>query len=114
MLKVGHVTNQGGALSQAPSKLGKVPISFEGVELRTDGGAKRVINWPEQHKKNGIAKNNETGRRYKRMVRIMKSINDLTENPVPGFLLECLMWNVPNQYCTQATYEQSLRARACP
>ncbi|MGX9355023.1 nucleotidyltransferase domain-containing protein [Roseobacteraceae bacterium S113] len=83
---------------------------IEGAELRTDNESRRVINWPDQHKENGVAKNNATGRRYKRMVRIVKSINDLTSAPVPGFLLECLLWNVPNQNLTHATYEQSLRA----
>ena len=82
---------------------------IEGVALRPDKGGK-VVNWPEQHKKNGISKNNDTGRRFKRMVRIIKSINVLTESPVPGFLIECLVWNVPNTQFAHATYEQTLRA----
>lgn len=81
----------------------------EGVELRPDNGV-RVINWPDQHKKNGIEKNNATGRRYKAMVRVVKSINDQLDDPVPGFLLECLVWNVPNQHLGHATYEQTLRS----
>ena len=44
------------------------------------------------------------------MVRVVKSINDLTSSPVPGFLIECLMWNVPNSQFSHATYEQTLRA----
>lgn len=82
---------------------------IEGVELRPDNGG-RVINWPEQHKSNGVSKNNTTGRRYKRMVRVVKSLNDLTPEPVPGFLIECLMWNVPNSHFAHATYEQTLRS----
>lgn len=82
---------------------------IEGVELRPDSGG-RVINWPEQHKSNGISKNDATGRRFKRMVRVVKSINDLTAKPVPGFLIECLIWNVPNFQFSHATYEQTLRA----
>ena len=82
---------------------------IEGVELRPDKGG-RVINWPEQHKSNGVSKNNATGRRFKRMVRVVKSINDTTTNPVPGFLIECLMWNVPNSLFAHPTYEQTLRA----
>jgi hypothetical protein len=81
----------------------------EGVELLSDKGAE-VINWPAQHKENGISKNNATSRRFKRMVRVVKSINDQTTDPVPGFLLECLMWNVPNHQLAHATYEQTLRA----
>jgi len=82
---------------------------IEGVELRPDNGG-RVINWPEQHKTNGVSKNNSTGRRFKRMVRVVKSINDLTPKPVPGFLIECLMWNVPDSQFSHATYEQTLSA----
>ena len=81
---------------------------LEGVELQPDNGG-RVKNWPEQHKANGIAKNKATGRRFKRMVRVVKSINDLTDNPVPGFLIECLMWNIPDTEFAHATYEQTLR-----
>ncbi|NOE32170.1 nucleotidyltransferase [Ruegeria sp. HKCCD7318] len=82
---------------------------IEGVELRPDRGG-RVINWPEQHKANGVSKNKVTGRRFKRMVRIVKSLNDLTEKPAPGFLIECLMWNVPDSHFMHATYEQTLRS----
>ncbi len=83
---------------------------LEGVALRTDKGNRQVVNWPEQHKANGVKKNNATGRRFKRLVRIVKSANDLATNPVPGFLLECLMWNVPNGHYGHATYEQTLRS----
>ena len=82
---------------------------LEGVALQTDKKNTQVVNWPEQHKVNGIKKNNATGRRFKRLVRIVKSANDLATNPVPGFLLECLMWNVPNNNYKYVSYEQTLR-----
>jgi hypothetical protein len=46
----------------------------EGVKLFSDPG-KEVINYPEQHYNNGVTKNNNTNRRYKRCVRILKKLN---------------------------------------
>lgn len=77
---------------------------LSGVELRPDNGNPfKIINWPEQHYDNGVSKNNNTGRRYKAMVRILKKLcNEMTDNgtdaaqPITSFLNECLVWNVPN------------------
>ncbi len=75
---------------------------LEGVAFRPDSGG-RVKNWPEQHYENGVDKNNDTRRRYKAMVRILKALcHEMQEagifaaTPIPGFLIECLVWNVPN------------------
>lgn len=62
-----------------------------------------VINYPKIHISNGITKNNDTARRYKRLVRIFKRIKykmiddgiSVSEN-ITSFLLECLIWNLPN------------------
>lgn len=74
----------------------------EGVELRSDTGQK-IVNWPEQHYNNGVNKNNNTGRRYKHVIRALKSLrNDMNDagyrsaDPMIGFYIECLIWNVPN------------------
>ncbi|MFC1495196.1 nucleotidyltransferase [Thermodesulfobacteriota bacterium] len=87
-----------------------------GVELYADNGAS-VINWPEQHYNNGVSKNNTTGRRYKSLVRILKSLcNEMVNNgsasakPIPGFLNECLIWNVPNDDFGHSTYWADVRA----
>jgi len=68
-----------------------------------------VTNWPEQNYSNGVNKNNLTGRRYKRVVRIMKKLrNEMVEGSfsylenVPGFLIECLIWNTPNTILTSS------------
>jgi hypothetical protein len=79
---------------------------ISGVELRPDNGTPlEVINWPKQHYTNGVNKNNATGRRYKSLVRIIKSLsNHMADNGVAqaqnimGFLVECLVWNVPNDH----------------
>lgn len=88
-----------------------------GVELQPDNKTPpRVINWPDQHYENGVTKNNDTGRRYKAMVRVLKSLrNDMREmrvaaaEPAIGFLLECLVWNVPNSYFGAMDYYDDLR-----
>ncbi len=59
------------------------------------------LNYPDQHFDNGVAKNNQTGRRYKSAVRILKNIenklaSDGRINVFPSFLAECLAYNVPN------------------
>jgi hypothetical protein len=89
--------------------------SLRGVELKPDRGG-RVINWPDQHYANGVSKNKATGTRYKSIVRVLKALsNELTERGdragnVPGFLIECLVWNVPNQNFGHTTYKEDLEA----
>lgn len=89
---------------------------LEGVELRTDKENRRVINWPEQHYENGVNKNKQTGTRFKSVVRVLKALlNEMTKQgvhagDVPGFLIECLVWNVPNDQFQHYTYTAEIRA----
>jgi len=90
---------------------------LSGVELRTDDYYPLSIkNWPEQHYENGVNKNTLTNRRYKRIVRILKTLsNEMSNNKIvsasqmPSFLIECLAWNAPNNYFTYNTYKSSVR-----
>jgi hypothetical protein len=89
---------------------------ISGVELRPDNGG-RVINWPEQHYKNGVKKNEDTGRAYKSLVRILKSLcNEMSEKNIQqakevcGFLIECLVWNVPNANFSHSDWAGDVRA----
>jgi hypothetical protein len=79
-----------------------------GVALLTNEG-RRITNFPGQHYTNGCAKNDRTGRRYKRVVRILKRMRDhMAENPSAGatmrasakstasFLIESLVYNCPD------------------
>ena len=89
---------------------------LEGVELRPDKGGRRVINWPEQHYENGVGKNKQTGRRFKSVVRILKAVsNEMAEagfagGDIPGFLIECLVWNVPNDRFGHYSYADDVTA----
>lgn len=76
----------------------------EGVCLFSDNdNEEKIVNYPKQHKQNGIEKNNRTDRRYKRLVRIVKNLSIRMEedgyysnNNVTSFLLECLTYNYPS------------------
>jgi hypothetical protein len=72
-----------------------------GVGFIPDKGG-LIINWPDQNYENGIQRNDNTGRRYKRVIRILKRLrNAMQEDKIPeandvaSFLLECLVWNAP-------------------
>lgn len=86
----------------------------EGVALLTDRERRRIENWPAQHYENGVAKNKQTGGRFKGVVRILKAIaNEMSDSPfkvgdVPGFLVECLVWNVPDDRFGQVTYRSDV------
>lgn len=77
--------------------------SFEsGTRFFSDNN-KTITNFPKQHIANGIEKNKATSRRFKRLVRLhrqlrYKMIDDGEEvsDNITSFLLECLVWNVPN------------------
>ena len=89
-----------------------------GVEMRPDSLKPSIIrNWPEQHYQNGVGKNTGTNRRYKRMVRILKSLsNEMSLNGIelakniPSFLIECLVWNTPNENFAHSTYKPIARS----
>jgi len=89
--------------------------SWIGTELRPDSGG-RIINWPEQNYQNGVTKNSQTGQRFKGLVRVMKRLrNEMAEagiaaaKPIPSYLLECLVWNVPNDGFETGSYLADLR-----
>lgn len=88
---------------------------LKGVEFRTDTGNSRVINWPEQHYGNGVNKNIQTGMRFKSIVRVLKALsNEMSEGnikagDIPGFLIECAVWNVPNRHLQHSDYSANVR-----
>ena len=75
----------------------------EGVRFFADNG-QRVTNFPIQHIENGKLKNSWTQRRFKRLTRIYKRLRaqmvkdrQSVNRNITSFLLECLLWNVPDQ-----------------
>ncbi len=83
---------------------------LSGTQFHPDNGG-QVVNWPEQNYDNGVAKNKDTGQRFKAAVRILKRLrNKMADEkipaamPIPSFLIECLVWNVPNEGFGHDTY----------
>ena len=97
-----------------------------GVQINADDGT-RIQNWPEQlydeahwppqHYENGVRKNDATYRGYKGVVRILKKLRHLmlergieAAKPVPGFLVECLVWNVPDSSLVNDTWDKNVQS----
>lgn len=73
-----------------------------------------LTNYPDQQLANGRIKNNATGARYKKVVRIMKRVENVMvegghHREVPSFFMECLVYNCPNDILTRATWTDIIR-----
>ncbi len=95
---------------------GAVPRYVSGTELRPDDGTK-IVNWPHQNRENGTVKNGATNTRFKKLVRVVKRLryemlgaNIAVAVPIPSYLIECLVWNVPNTAFAADDYADNLRA----
>lgn len=101
-------------------------LQRRGVALYPDRG-RRVLNYPERlrpdwphdrlHYENGVTKNQATGRAYKGVVRILKNLRNRmadagrsSAEPIPGFLLECMAWNVSDRAFAGATWDDRVQA----
>jgi predicted nucleotidyltransferase len=89
---------------------------ISGVEMRPQKYPDGIVNWPDQHYENGVEKNNNTQRRYKSLVRIVKKLMyEMQAEGIqsainsPGFLIECLVWNVPNNLMGKASIYDDVR-----
>lgn len=91
----------------------------KGIALILDYPDGKVhYNYPDHHFDNGVEKNNRTGRRYKRAVRILKNIENKlvaegTIKPFPSFLIECMAYNVPDYIYTAKTDWRNLICDIC-
>lgn len=77
---------------------------IEGISIAPLSGG-RIVNYPKQHIKNGQAKNARANENYKPTVRQVKRLRRkavdlglLTPKDAPGYVLECLVSNVPDEY----------------
>ena len=87
------------------------PSNYQyGTLIRTNDGEER-INYPEQSILNSTAKNSRTDYYYKKVVRILKNIKKDMEDDgvqiakdISSFELECLIYNVPDNYFLKTPY----------
>jgi len=90
---------------------------YEGVALVPDGSGSYITNFPDQQHANNVAKNTETSCRFRALTRIIKTLrNEMKENgyavaePIPSYLIECLVWNWPSpEFDAASWYEMALR-----
>jgi hypothetical protein len=91
-----------------------VPYFHEGSCVFPTGGV-RTPNYPAQQQTNGNNKNTRTGTRYKRMVRALKRLQSrlvdggVLSAELPSYLLECLVYNVPDSAFGHDAYLQDMR-----
>lgn len=88
---------------------------IEGVEMSPKSGG-NIRNWPDQHYANGVAKNAATSRSFKGCVRILKTLRYkmkaegyASAKDVPSFLIECLVFNVPDDHLGGSTWVSDIR-----
>ncbi len=80
--------------------------------FKNDGTS--IKNFPMQQLENGRAKNVATNKRFKKVVRIMKRVeNAMVTNgvhrEVPSFFVECLVYNVPDSVFARSTWTEIIR-----
>ncbi|WP_137992707.1 nucleotidyltransferase [Streptomyces vilmorinianum] len=74
----------------------------------------RIVNWPELQLAHGRTKNTNTGKRYKFVVRVLKSVeNELCWQKrieaVPSYFSECLIYNVPDHVLKNGSFDDAVR-----
>jgi hypothetical protein len=85
-----------------------------GILIRSDTG-QEIHNFPKHHLDEGVRKNEATSRRFKRLVRIVKRLeNEMVDkgliDAVPSFLMESMVWNVSDYiFNNNDTYTVRLR-----
>lgn len=91
------------------------PQFLSGTEFLPDKGGS-VVNWPHQHLAEGNAKNSATHKRFKKMVRALKRVRYEMEDKgitaaagIPSFLIECLVYNVPDDHFGIFSYRRDMR-----
>ena len=90
------------------------PVYHQGTRIYPDKGY-HIHNWAQQQYDKGVAQNDATGRRYKRMVRALKRLENQLVGArkiaeLPSFFMECLVYNVPNAKFNATTYVADMRA----
>ena len=95
---------------------GKTQRSYdEGIILFTSSN-ERIVNWPHQHYSNGVSKNSATSRQFKAVTRILKRLryemikeNIASASDISSFLIECMVYNVPNKAFLPLTHQAKVR-----
>jgi hypothetical protein len=70
-----------------------------------------IVNYPEQHLKNGRDKNGRTNSAFKKTVRIFKRVENAMvvagyHREVPSYFVECLVYNCPDSVFGRTTWTE--------
>ena len=75
----------------------------DGIAFYLSDEKRWVVSFPQQHHDQGQKKEEATGRRFKRTVRMFKAARNrliqkkmLTKSDAPSYFIECLLYNVPD------------------
>ncbi len=88
----------------------------QGIRLLPDRSPGHWIhNYPSQHYENGVTKNEATSKRFKSVVRILKNlenrmVDDGVSPVVASYLIECLVYNAPQDCFTGSSWARRVRA----
>lgn len=91
------------------------PSAFRAGVRFYSGDGKSITSYPKQHIESGIEKNSLTKKRFKRMARIIKSLQlemieqKLLSKALPSFLIESLVYNVPDDQFGMLTYRDDVQ-----
>jgi hypothetical protein len=80
----------------------------QGVFFRDNEG-RPIVNFPKQHRLNGDEKDLRTGGRFKDVVRAAKRAKKLHGLDAPSYLIECLLYNVPDHVYRAFSVEDAYR-----
>lgn len=93
-----------------PAKDDKKNHSYDGVRLFFNNDSK-AITYPEQNKLNSDRKDLMTAGYYKKMVRVFKGIKNDLNLDTPSFLIECMVYSVPNEFIMDSSKNYLGKAR---
>lgn len=92
------------------------PSYIEGISIKPLDGS-RIVNYPKRHIANGQTKNQAGGGNYKKTVRQVKRLRRravemgvVRPDAAPGYMLECMVYNVPTHYFTESDDVDRLRS----
>lgn len=93
-------------------RYGSLEVIHKGMAFLTNRDGVRIVNYPKQHFENGNEKSNNTGGRFREMVRIFKNARVfltekgyLKEGIAPSYFIECCLYNVPDRFFTSSLRE---------
>lgn len=87
-----------------------------GIAFDTDKG-ERIVNWPHHTYQNCKDKHDNTGKRYRKMTRILKRLRNKMQDEniaeakdIPSFLIQSMVWSASSDHFNRTTYTDDVRA----